>query len=291
VPSRVIATGVVGALLVALLVPAAYALAERRSSSLGSRFRRDIAHALTTVTRTPPLVTEVDLANLPAPVAGYLRYANVVGKPRVTSLVAHFHGQIRAKPEGDWLDFRAEQHNFYTPRARYFYIESSMFGLPFKAYHRYANGAATMEVRVASLIDVVDARGPEMNVSETVTMLNDMCVLAPATLIDPSITWQTLDARSVRATFENAGNTVSAVLLFDEAGALASFYSDDRYQTADGKAYHRYRWSTPLSGYRDFGGVRLAAHGVASWRMPDGELEYGRFELESIDYDQPAPAR
>ncbi|HWP04808.1 MAG TPA: DUF6544 family protein [Polyangiaceae bacterium] len=288
-PSRAVATGILGALFVALLVPAAYTLAERRSSSLGSRFHHDVAQALTSV-RPTPLVTEADLVNLPAPVAGYLRYANVVGKPRVTSLRAHFHGQIRAKPEGDWLDFRAEQHNFYAPRARYFYIESSMFGLPFKAYHRYANGAATMEVRVASLLDVVDARGPEMNVSETVTMLNDMCVLAPATLIDPSIVWQTLDSRSVRATFENAGNTVSAVLLFDEAGALASFYSDDRYQTADGKAYHRYRWSTPLGDYRDFGGVRLAAHGVASWRMPDGELEYGRFELESIDYNRPERA-
>lgn len=284
-PSRGAVTGVLGALLVALLVPTAYALAERRSSSLGSRFRSDVSHALATA-RPTSLVTEADLAALPAPVAGYLRYSNVVGKPRVTSLVAHFHGQIRAKPEGDWLDFRAEQHNFFAPRARYFYIESSMFGLPFKAYHRYADGAATMEVRVVSLLDVVDARGPEMNVSETVTMLNDMCVLAPATLIDPTITWKTLDARTVQATFENAGNTVGAVLLFDEAGALSSFYSDDRYQTADGKAYHRYRWSTPLSDYREFGGVRLAARGVASWRMPEGELEYGRFELDSIAYNR-----
>ena len=284
-PSRGAVTGVLGALLVGLLVPAAYALAERRSSSLGSRFRSDVSQALATV-RPAPLVTEAELAGLPAPVAGYLRYANVVGKPRVTSLVAHFHGQIRAKPDGDWLDFRAEQHNFFTPRARYFYIESSMFGLPFKAYHRYVGGAATMEVRVASLLDVVDARGPEMNVSETVTMLNDMCVLAPATLIDPSIDWQVLDARSVRATFENAGNRVSAVLLFDAAGALSSFYSDDRYQTADGKAYRRYRWSTPLRDYREFDGVRLAARGVASWRMPEGELEYGRFELESLAYNR-----
>jgi len=241
VSNRGVATGVLGALLVALLVPAAYALAERRSSSLGSRFRSDVTQALAT-RRPAPLVTEADLAPLPPVVAGYLRYAKVLGKPRVTSLVAHFHGQIRTKPDGGWLDFRAEQHNFDAPRARYFYIESSLLGLPFKAYHRYVNGAATMEVRVASLIDVVDARGPEMNVSETVTMLNDMCVLAPAMLIDPSIVWQPLDARSVRATFENAGHRVSAVLLFDEGGALASFYSDDRYQTADGKDYRRYRW-------------------------------------------------
>jgi hypothetical protein len=283
VSNRTAATWALGALLTLLLVPATYALLERRSSSLRSRFRSDVAHATRTIGRAP-VVVEADLTHLPAPVAGYLRYAGVVGKPRVTSLVAHFHGQIRAKPDGPWLDFRAEQHNFFAPRARYFYIDSSLFGLPFTAYHRYAGSSATMEVRVASVIDMVNARGPEMNVSETVTLFNDMCVLAPATLIDPSIVWEALDARSARARFENAGNSVSAVLVFDEQGALSSFYSDDRYLSADGKVFTRYRWSTPLSDYQDFGGIRLAAHGMASWRMPHGELEYGRFELESVRY-------
>jgi hypothetical protein len=78
-------------------------------------------------------------------------------------------------------------------------------------------------------------------------------------------------------------------LLFDAEGKLTSFYSDDRYLSADGKAFTRYRWTTPLSDYRDFGGMKLAKHGVASWRLPNGELEYGRFELERIRYNVVAP--
>jgi len=38
------------------------------------------------------------------------------------------------------------------------------------------------------LLTVVDAHGAEMNKSETVTLLNDMFILAPATLIIPKIT-------------------------------------------------------------------------------------------------------
>jgi hypothetical protein len=278
---------VIAALVVAALAVlgwVVFALLEAQATSLRSRFREDVARA-SAPTGSPALVTENDLLHLPPPVAAYLRYAGVVGKPRVEHVSAAFHGRIRAKPDGAWLAFRAQQQNFFGARARYFYLESSMFGLPVRAYHRYAAGAATMDVKALSLFSLVSARGPEMNTSETVTMLNDMCVLAPATLIDPSLHFEPIDASSARVTFENAGHRVSGVLLFDADGKLASFYSDDRYMSSDGKVFTRYRWTTPLSDYQDFGGVRLAKRGVASWRLPSGELEYGNFELERVRYN------
>jgi len=282
--------GVLGGIVAGtLVVRLAFEALESRTTSLRSRFHDDVRRTPVPATDSP-LVTEAELVHLPPPVAAYLRYAGVVGKPRVTHVVAEFRGQIRAKPDGTWLDFRAEQHDFFVPASRYFYLEATMFGLPVRAYHRYVAGGATMEVKALSLFSLVDARGLEMNTSETVTVLNDRCVLAPATLIDPALEWESLDALSARVQFENAGNRVSAVLLFEPDGRLASFYSDDRYLSSDGKTFTRYRWTTPLSDYRDFGGVRLAKHGVASWRLPNGELEYGRFDLERIRYNaEPRP--
>ena len=94
------------------------------------------------------------------------------------------------------------QHNFFDqPRARVFLMEASRYGIPFVALHRYVGDAATMQVRVASLFDIVDARGPEMNQGETVTMFNDMCLLAPASLVDADVEWQEIDGHSVRGTF------------------------------------------------------------------------------------------
>jgi prepilin signal peptidase PulO-like enzyme (type II secretory pathway) len=46
---------------------------------------------------------------------------------------------------------------------------------------------AEMTVKAAALVPVVQVSGPEMSQGETVTMFNDMCVMAPATLIDPAI--------------------------------------------------------------------------------------------------------
>jgi hypothetical protein len=267
-----------------LVIPTLLAALEAAPSSLSSRFHTEAEAGLRALPQ-PALITEADLARLPDPVRAYLRVTGAVGRPRVENYRATFRGQIRSKPDGPWMDFEAVQQSFEQPQARLFLLKSSLFGLPFVAFHRYVGNAATMEVRAAGLFTVADAKGREMNQSETVTLLNDKCILAPATLVDETIRWESLGPLSVRASFSNAGNTISAVLLFDEQGRLVNFYSDDRYQTADGKTYVLYRWSTPLDDYRDFGGVRLAGYGEASWRMPDGELVYGRFHLTSVQYN------
>lgn len=267
-----------------LLLPIVYAMAQALPSSLPSRYVRD-ASAEANRAPTTPVVTEADLVGLPEAVRAYLRYAGVVGHPRVASMSLRFQGQIRSKVGGPWMDFHADQRSYFGPQARYFFLESSLFGLPFVAFHRYAGDSATMEVKAAGLVTVADARGPEMNQSETVTVLNDMCVFAPSSLLGANVRWETLEPLIVRATFTNAGQTVRAKLFFNQLGQLVDFQSDDRYMSSDGKLYERYRWSTPLSSYREFGGVRVASHGDAAWTLPSGEFVYGRFDVVNLKYN------
>jgi hypothetical protein len=125
-----------------------------------------------------------------------------------------------------------------------------------------------------------------MDHSETVTMFNDMCVMAPATLMDTAIKWEAFDERRVQASYTNAGHTIRAVLLFDERGELKDFRSDDRYQTSpDGKSVRKVRWSTPLSGYRSFGPSRLASGGEGRWHEPDGDYAYIELTIDDVRYN------
>jgi hypothetical protein len=125
-----------------------------------------------------------------------------------------------------------------------------------------------------------------MDQSETVTMLNDMCVMAPATLIDPAIGWEPVDDRTARARFTNAGHTIRAELSFNEADELTNFWSDDRYQTSpDGKSVKKVRWSTPLAGYRSFGPIHLASGGEARWHEPSGDYAYIQLTLDDVRYN------
>ena len=147
----------------------------------------------------------------------------------------------------------AEQYNFVDEPARLFYLNGSMFMIPVQGYHRYVGPSATMRIKAAALVPVVDASGDEMNQGETVTMFNDMCVMAPATLIHPAIVWEPVGDTPL-GDFTNAGHTIRAELSFNQAGELTNFWSDDRYQTSpDGKGARKVRWSTPLGSYRSFG--------------------------------------
>jgi hypothetical protein len=184
------------------------------------------------------------------------------------------------------MPFVAEQHNFFDPPRRYFWMDATRGGLPVSGLHAYGEAGASMRVRLLSLVPVVDQKGPEMTRTETVTILNDMCIFAPSTLVDPSIRWKELDARSVEATFAIGPHTIRAVLIFDDSGALADFWSDDRPSlAADGVTLVPQRWSTPVSDYRRQGPLRLASRGEGRYAAPSGDYAYIEFDGIEVSAD------
>ena len=143
-----------------------------------------------------------------------------------------------------------------------------------------------MRAKAAALVPVVDMSGPEMTQAETVTLFNDMCIMAPPTLVDPAIAWEAVDARTARATFTTAGHTIRAELSFNDVGELTNFWSDDRGRVSpDGKLMTAVRWSTPVGNYRTFGNVRLASRGEGRWHEPGGEYAYIELEVDDVQYN------
>lgn len=247
--------------------------------SFRAEFLRDSAVVLARQSERP-VVTEADLVPLPTPVQRYLRVTGVVGQPRVGNYRLHFRGRIRSGPDSRWMPFEADQLSDAATHTRLFFMRATMFGLPVEAWHRLVDGHATMRVRLAGLVDIGDARGAEMDQAETVTLLNDMCLLAPGTLLDPAIRWEAVDDRTARATFTNGGHTIAATLLFRDDGFLADFVSDDRLAAApDGTHFRRWRFTTPIRDYRTFGAVTVAGFGEAKWHPPEGAYTYGEFGI------------
>lgn len=121
-----------------------------------------------------------------------------------------------------------------------------------------------------------------MNTTETVTLFNDMCLMAPATLIDKRIQWQTIDSNTVKAIFTNHNISITAVLYFNTKGQLINFISNDRTNITDMK---QYPFSTPIHSYAEINGFHLMHTGDAVWQMPDGDFIYGRFVLKRIEYN------
>ena len=254
-----------------------------RPLALHAAYSSDVALALQSTAPALPSIGEAHLTHLPDPVRRYLRSTGVVGEPPVANFRVRLHGRIRSDADSRWMPLRAQQYTFVRERKRFFYLTSSMFGVPVQGYHRYADGMASLDVRAARLIPIVSLTGPEMFQSETVTFLNDMCLFAPATLIDPAFVWKDIDVRTVGVRFTNAGVTVGAELTFNDKGELVDFVSDDRYQAStDGKRATRRRWSTPVTSYRLSGPKHLVAAGEGRWHTPEGSFAYIELEVDDV---------
>lgn len=266
-----------------LVVMAGYGFASLGPTSFHSQWRDQAARALADVDPAPAVVTEADLAGLPEPLAAYVRRSGAVGKPRVVSLYAEVHGRIRSGPDEAWMSLTGKQINTYGPRPqRVFIMDASRAGLPVTVLHLFGDSAATMQVRLLSLVPVANAAGPEMDRGETVTVFNDLVVLAPGAIPDAPVQWAAVDAHHVRGVFTNGGQTVSAVLTFNAAHDLVDFVSEDRLRAStDGKTFTRQRWSMPLSKHREANGYRVMTVGEGRWHAPppEGQFTYIDFTL------------
>jgi Family of unknown function (DUF6544) len=269
-----------------VLVGVVYGFASQGPFSLRAGCRQEVRTRLTRFTQAPRITAE-DLTALPEPVRRYVRLAGAVGQPRVSRFRATWRGRIRANPDEAWMAFTAEQYNFLDEPARFFFMDATRGGLPVDVFHAFRGGAASMRVRLLSLIPLVTASGPELTRAETVTLFNDVCLLAPAALVDPAIHWDPIDERSARGHYTAGPNTIRAVLSFNDEGELVNFTSEDRLaQSAGGTRWTRQSWSTPVGEYRQFGPWRVSTRGEGRWHPPDGAFSYIELELLELQTNE-----
>lgn len=268
-----------------LLAVAVHAWARTGPRSLRTEYARHVRSVLARA-RTQSVLTEGDLAGLPEPVARHVRRTGALGRPAVIGFRAEIHGRIRGGPSKPWMRFTGEQVNLYGPDpCRLFFMDATMFGLPVDVLHVFDRRRATMRVRLCSLVPIVRGTGPEMDRAETVTLLNDLCLLVPEALVRAPIRWASDGDRTATGSFTLGAHTVAADLLFDAEGDLADFVSDDRLRAStDGRTFTRQRWSTPVRAVGQWDGRRACSVGEARWHAPgpEGTFTYLEFVVDDL---------
>lgn len=252
------------------------------------RFAKDTRQSLSNMdTRPGDALMLEDLAGLPIAVRNYIIYSGSVGKPRIQSFRAILDAQIRQDSVAAWIPLKIEQYNVIDPLTRLFYMNGKMKGLPVAGYHRFKDGHAFMDIRLFSLFRVQYQEGWEMDIAETVTFFNDLCILAPGALVSKKIKWEEIGPQRVKAIYTEKGIRIQAILFFNEQNQLISFESDDRYYLSKETGPQKVKWVTPVSDYKDYHGYRLASRGEAVWHFPEGPLSYIRVDLRDIRYNSP----
>jgi hypothetical protein len=269
---------------IANIVILTIAVAGYASLKFYGTFAGDVREVLTqTDKQNKEMITEEDLKHLPGCVKKYLIFANVIGTEKPRSVRIEFDGEMRSR-KMDWFSFTSEQYNTFQDPSRLFFMTGRMYGMNVQGYHSYRNAAASMRIRLFSIIPVADNRGREMDIAETVTIFNDMCLTVPASLTDSRIKWGKSDDNSAEASFTNGDITISAILYFDDSGRLINFVSEDRFDVSSGTP-QRLKFSTPVKEYAKVNGMNLLSYGEAVWHYPEGDFVYGKFRLKNIEYN------
>jgi hypothetical protein len=238
--------------------------------------------------RTCDSIGYKETSHLPDIVQKYIFRTEFYGKEKVRNMKVTFEGKIRGNPTDKWMKIKAYQVSSFNDQTRLFYIRAWKMGIPAFGFHCFKNGKASMKVKLLGLLTIVDTEGDLMNQSETVTHFNDMCLMAPGTLIDKNIAWEELDPLTVKAIYTCEGKSISAILYFNIDGYLENFISNDRYDLSKPLAPKRYPFSTPINSYAEWStnhGVVLADEAKTVYHRPEGEFVYGVFRVKKSEYN------
>ena len=221
------------------------------------------------------VVTEDEVAGLPATVQRYLRFMGVVGRPAVASFRAHLRGEFRMRSGQRFMRTEVWQYNTAAPIARVFWMRIDMAGglLPMVGRDSYIKGRGRMLGKLFDTVVVADGEGEPFDVGELTTWLNDAVLMAPSMLLRGPVSFQEVDDDSFALSLTDAGRTVSARVLVGERGAPVDFHTEDRYADLPGGPV-RMGWSTPIDGWQEVDGRPVPTRGSAVWHLPEGDFTY-----------------
>jgi hypothetical protein len=218
--------------------------------------------------------------HLPEPVQRYLRYTGIVGKESIHTVRLKQTGSIRMKPEGKWLPLTGEEYYTVDDPSFVWYGRVKLFPLfTMTARDKYGAGKGNMWIKLTPFITIANETGPSMDQGSVMRYFNEI-MWFPTAYLNDNITWEAIDATSARATIHDQGHRESAVFHFNEQGQLTNFVAK-RYREHDELA----TWSTPLSEYAEFNGLRLPSKGEGVWHLEDGEFSYIKLTVTDVEYN------
>jgi hypothetical protein len=146
----------------------------------------------------------------------------------------------------------------------------------------YADHAGSILIKVAGMVPLADANGPEIDQGSLMRFLNEMTWF-PAAFLGSNVSWRGIDEAHAEVTLTDNGRSVSAVMSFDTDGRPTNFVAE-RYRTVDG-GFELDAWSTPFSAFGQFEGVFVPIAGRGIWSLAAGELSYIEITLTGLEYD------
>ncbi len=146
----------------------------------------------------------------------------------------------------------------------------------------FLEGSGRMQIKLLSIIKLVDAKGEEFNQGELVRWLSETPWFPTALLPSENLRWEPVDIDSAKVSLINHGKTVDGYFFFNEKGQITKFKAK-RY--GEGKLQD---WICQYHDYREVEGMQIPFYAEASWNSESEDSKYAKFRIEKIEYEQPS---
>lgn len=218
------------------------------------------------------------LEGLPLPVQRYFRHVLKEGQQYPETARIRHSGTFKTGFDKEWTAITGEQ--YYTLKKPGFIWkgEASMF----TARDMFLHDKGSLKVTLFSLVNIVDAKGPEYDQGELLRWLGE-CIWFPAALLPGEyISWSAAGSSTAMLNMKYRGLSVYYKVSFNERDEISRMETK-RYM--DGSRLET--WIGVPSDYREINGTVIPVQIEGAWNLDTGYFAYARFKLEEIEYNRP----
>jgi hypothetical protein len=192
-------------------------------------------------------------------------------------------GELRQKPEGQWLRFTAVQEFAVEEPAFSWRARVRMMPLvSIRVVDRYSGDEGTGEVRLVGLLPIARDSGQHVSEGSALRYLAELPWNPHAMYANRQLEWSELDAQRVEVAMRVGPKRVALRLEFDEAGNIMRVWTDARPRKEGGKFVSR-PWGGAYSDLEVVGGIGIPTRAEVSWELPDGLFTRFRATITSLE--------
>lgn len=263
-----------------ILVAIVFSLATLRFKNSA---KEEVDYLISSASTDKYTITEEMIADLPPVVQAWLKNSHIIGKQMPTSIHIKQKGSMRTDVNGKWMTFDAEQFFTIDPPG-FVWIANIHTGMMIDIVGRdkYENGKGNMIIKAASLIQMANSSGPEVDQG---TMIRYMAEIAwfPHAAVSDYLDWVQIDADHARVTMNYGDVSASGIYTFNKEGLPVGFEAQ-RFGDFKGK-YSKEIWSIKTTGYKYFDGLPIGNTSEVTWKLKDGYFTWLKLVVTDVEYN------
>lgn len=231
------------------------------------------------------VITDNEISHLPQVVQKWMKRSGVIGKTKITYAHLQQSGEMRTKPGGKWMKFKAEQ--FVDLNNPEFIWNTRVEAAPMITLvgrDKLEQGEGEMLIKLLSLVKVVDeGKHEKMSTGAMLRYLGEICWF-PSAALNEHITWVEQGALSAKATLTINKVSVEGVFSFSEDGDVSSFEALRFY--GGGEDSKKEVWLIEALEYREFSGYRIPNKCSVTWKLENDDFTWLHLEITDMNYNR-----